>query len=73
MRSITELSKKSWTSGHSSRFSRGRTALCISELDNRHVKDVRDVVSEGDEMDVKVIGIDQQGRIKLSRKALLNR
>ena len=44
----------------------------ISQLENRHVKNVRDILAEGDEVRVKVIGIDQQGRIKLSRKAAMN-
>ncbi len=44
----------------------------ISQLENRHVKNVKDVVAEGDEVRVKVIGIDQQGRIKLSRRAAMN-
>ena len=44
----------------------------ISQLENRHVKNVKDVVAEGDEVRVKVIGIDQQGRIKLSRRAAIN-
>jgi polyribonucleotide nucleotidyltransferase len=43
--------------------------LChISELDNDYVKSVGDVVSMGDIVDVKVIAIDDQGRVKLSRK-----
>ncbi|RPI49819.1 MAG: S1 RNA-binding domain-containing protein, partial [Deltaproteobacteria bacterium] len=44
----------------------------ISQLDDRHVKNVKDILAEGDEVHVKVIGIDQQGRIKLSRKAAMN-
>jgi len=44
----------------------------ISQLENRHVKNVRDILAEGDEVRVKVIGIDQQGKIKLSRKAAMN-
>ena len=44
----------------------------ISQLENRHVKNVKDILAEGDEVLVKVIGIDQQGRIKLSRKAAMN-
>jgi len=36
------------------------------------VKNVKDILSEGDEVLVKVIGIDQQGRIKLSRKAAMD-
>ena len=45
----------------------------ISELANERVKAVKDVVSEGDEIVVKVIGIDEKtGKIKLSRKAAIN-
>ena len=40
----------------------------ISELENRRVDRVTDVVSEGDDVVVKVINIDEQGRIRLSRK-----
>ena len=40
----------------------------ISELENRRVERVTDVVSEGDDLIVKVINIDDQGRIRLSRK-----
>jgi len=40
----------------------------ISQLDERRVNRVRDVVKEGDEIIVKVIDIDRQGRINLSRK-----
>lgn len=40
----------------------------ISELADRFVKDVEDVVKVGDEVKVKVIGIDELGRINLSKK-----
>ncbi len=40
----------------------------ISKLDNNRVEKVEDVVSIGDEIIVKVMEIDQQGRINLSRK-----
>ncbi len=40
----------------------------ISKLDTSRVEKVEDVVSVGDEIIVKVIEIDQQGRINLSRK-----
>ena len=40
----------------------------ISELENRRIDKVTDVVSEGDDVVVKVINIDDQGRIRLSRK-----
>jgi polyribonucleotide nucleotidyltransferase len=42
----------------------------ISELANYHVPKVEDVVKVGDEIMVKVIGIDNSGRINLSRKAV---
>jgi polyribonucleotide nucleotidyltransferase len=42
----------------------------ISELANYHVPEVEDVVKVGDEIMVKVIGIDNSGRINLSRKAV---
>ena len=48
----------------------GQDGLChISELDTGYVKSVEDVVKIGDTVRVKVISIDDQGRIKLSRKA----
>ncbi|MDD6235877.1 MAG: S1 RNA-binding domain-containing protein, partial [Clostridiales bacterium] len=40
----------------------------ISKLDERRVEKVEDVVSVGDELLVKVLEIDSQGRINLSRK-----
>ncbi|MGE4357563.1 MAG: polyribonucleotide nucleotidyltransferase [Candidatus Omnitrophota bacterium] len=40
----------------------------ISELSHKFVKDVTDIVNVGDEVRVKVIGIDEQGRISLSIK-----
>jgi polyribonucleotide nucleotidyltransferase len=43
----------------------------ISELANYRVPQVEDVVKVGDEVMVKVIGIDNSGRINLSRKAIL--
>ena len=50
----------------------GRDGLChISELDNGFVGRVDEIVNVGDRVSVKVIGIDDQDRIKLSRKALL--
>ena len=44
----------------------------ISELESHRVASVEDVVSVGDEVTVKVIDMDDRGRIKLSRKALLS-
>ena len=50
----------------------GTDGMChISELDNGFVKSVSDVVSVGDRIKVKVVNVDDTGRIKLSRKALL--
>lgn len=43
----------------------------ISKLENRRVNKVEDVVNIGDKIKVKVIEIDDQGRINLSRKDLL--
>jgi polyribonucleotide nucleotidyltransferase len=40
----------------------------ISELDQKRVNKVTDVINEGDEVMVKVISIDRQGKIRLSRK-----
>jgi len=45
----------------------------ISELADYHVNQVEDVVKVGDEVMVKVIGIDSSGRINLSRKAVFER
>jgi len=43
----------------------------ISELEFRRVHKVEDVVNVGDEIQVKVIGIEPDGKIRLSRKATL--
>jgi polyribonucleotide nucleotidyltransferase len=43
----------------------------ISELDNRRVNRVEDVLKLGDQVKVKVIDIDPEGKIRLSRKACL--
>jgi polyribonucleotide nucleotidyltransferase len=44
----------------------------ISQLDNKRVGKVEDVVNIGDEVVVKVIEIDSQGRLNLSRKDAIN-
>jgi len=44
----------------------------ISKLDNKRIEKVEDVVNVGDEIIVKVLDIDKQGRINLSRKDALN-
>lgn len=45
----------------------------ISQLDHTRVRKVTDVVQEGEEVLVKVIEIDKDGRIRLSRKAALEK
>lgn len=50
----------------------GRDGLChISELDDKFVDKVDSVCKVGDKLQVKVIAIDDQDRVKLSRKVLL--
>jgi len=43
----------------------------ISELENKRVEKVTDVLNEGDTVMVKVLEIDQRGKIRLSRKAAM--
>ena len=45
--------------------------LHISEIDYQRVNQVRDVMQEGDEVDVKVVRIEPDGKIALSRKATM--
>lgn len=47
--------------------------LHISHLDHRRVEKTEDVVNLGDSIEVKVLDIDDKGRINLSRKALLKK
>ena len=50
----------------------GKDGLChISELSDGYVKSVTDVCRVGDKLEVKVIAVDDQNRVKLSRKAVL--
>lgn len=50
----------------------GKDGLChISELSDEYVSSVSDVCKVGDAMQVKVIAVDDQDRVKLSRKAAL--
>jgi polyribonucleotide nucleotidyltransferase len=50
----------------------GRDGLVhISELENHRVARVEDVLKEGEVVLVKVIGVDEEGKIRLSRKAVL--
>lgn len=51
---------------------KGKEGLChISQLDKKRVNKVEDLYKIGDEIEVKLTEIDAQGRINLSRKALL--
>ena len=43
----------------------------ISQLDRQRVNKVTDVLKEGDEVLVKVLDVDKNGKITLSRKAAL--
>ncbi|HMU40317.1 MAG TPA: polyribonucleotide nucleotidyltransferase [Pseudomonadota bacterium] len=43
----------------------------ISELSSERVQNVADIVKEGEELMVKVVGIDRTGKIRLSRKEAL--
>jgi len=46
--------------------------LHISEIDLHRVENVSDVLSEGDEIQVKLIGFEREGKLRLSRKVLLD-
>ncbi len=43
----------------------------ISEWENHRTNSMQDVTNEGDEVTVKIINIDNQGKVKLSRKQVL--
>jgi len=45
--------------------------LHISEIENHRINEVRDVLNEGDQTLVKVIDIDGQGKVRLSRRAAM--
>ena len=50
----------------------GRDGLVhISELSDTYVKSVEDVCKMGDEVLVKIISVDDQGKIRLTRKGAL--
>lgn len=53
---------------------KGKDALVhISQISHDRVNKVEDVVSLGDEIDVKITEIDRQGRVNASRKALIEK
>ena len=50
----------------------GKDGMChVSEMMCQRLEKVTDLLNEGDMIAVKVIGIDDKGKVKLSRKALL--
>ncbi len=46
--------------------------LHISEIAERHIRDIRDEIQMGDQIMVKVLNIDGQNKIKLSRRAVID-
>ena len=53
-------------------FLPGRDGLVhVSELANSRVKNVKDIVKVGDTIKVKCLGVDERGKVRLSRKAVL--
>ncbi len=53
-------------------FLPGQDGLChISELANFRVKNTEDIVKMGDDIWVKCLGVDERGKIRLSRKAAM--
>ena len=52
-------------------FDNGKEGLVhVSEIAQERVKNVSDYLVEGEEVDIKVIGIDDRGKVKLSMKAV---
>ena len=55
-------------------FAPGREGMVhISELEWHRVEKVEDVLKSGDEVKVKLIKVDDQGRLDFSRKALIEK
>ena len=55
-------------------FAPGREGLChVSQLDEKRVEKVSDVVNVGDQIIVKLMNIDDKGRVNLSRKEALSK
>ncbi len=53
-------------------FLPGRDGLChVSELASARVKNVEDIAKVGDKIWVKLLEIDERGKVRLSRKAAL--
>ena len=52
-------------------FIGNRDGLChISELENRRVRQVTDVINEGDEVFVKCLAVDDRGKVRLSMRVV---
>ena len=69
---MTPKLKRLLTSGAFVEFLPGKEGLVhISELDTKRVNKTEDIVQLGDMVRVKLIGFDRFGKVKLSRKALL--
>ena len=52
----------------------GKDGLChISEYSHDRINKMEDHAKEGDEVEVKVLEINDRGQIRLSRKVLINR
>ena len=50
----------------------GTEGLChVSEISDRFIKNTSDVLSVGDELEVKILEIDKLGRVNLSHKAVI--
>ncbi len=47
--------------------------LHISKIDHKRINKVTDVLALGDKVEVKVLGVDRQGKIDLSRKDLIKK
>ncbi len=45
--------------------------LHISQIDHKRVEDIREYLNEGDMVDVKVLGLDRNGRFEISHKVLI--
>jgi polyribonucleotide nucleotidyltransferase len=55
-------------------FAPGKDGLLhVSEIDYQRVEAVEDYMKLGDEVDVKIIEVDRDGRVRFSRKALLEK
>jgi len=68
-RIYTAKVKRIMSFGAICQFGAGKEGMIhVSELANHFVKDIEDEIKVGEEVKVKIIGIDQLGRINLSRK-----